>query len=194
MRKTIAGAAIVIALILFYVAWPFGSLIAVVRAAHAGDVKTVEQRVDWPALRRSFAGQIVGAYGRITGVRLDQSPVTVGVVTSFMDGFIEKLVLPENVSALMRDGWPKAIIDEGPAGIEGLDPQTLGNAWQLYLNSDYGIGEVRTLVPFHQPKDKQFRVHLGLSHGSWKLTGLDLPVALQDKLARELLRQQGKEG
>ena len=194
MRKTIAGVAILLALILFYVAWPFASLFAVVRAAHAGDVAAVEQRVDWPALRRSFAGQIVGACARITGVHLEHSPITVGAVTSFMDGFIAKLVLPENVSALMRDGWPKAIIEEAPPGIEGLDPEALGNAWQLYLNSDYGIGEVRILAPFHQQKDMQFRIHLGLSGGTWKLTGLDLPVALQDRLARELLRQQRKEG
>jgi len=194
MRKTMAGVAILVALILFYVAWPFASLIAVVRAAHVGDVATVEQRVDWPELRRSLAGQIVAAYGRISGVHLERSPLTVGAVTSFMDGFIEKLVLPENVSALMRDGWPKAIIEEAPPGVEGLDPETLGNAWQLYLNSDYGIGEVRTLVPFHQSKDKQFRIHLALSHGTWKLSGLDLPIALQDRLAHELLRQQGKEG
>jgi hypothetical protein len=194
MRKTLAGVAIVLALILFYVAWPFASLLAVVRAAHAGDVAAVEQHVDWPAMRRSLAGQMVAAYGRISGSHVARSPLTVGAVTSFMDGFIEKLVLPENVSALMRDGWPKEILSEGPAGIEGLDPATLGNAWQLYLNSDYGIGEVRTTVPFHQPKDKQFRIHLALSSGSWKLSGLDLPVALQDKRARELLRQQRKEG
>jgi hypothetical protein len=55
MRKTLAGIAILIALIGFYVAWPFASLIGLVRAAHAGDAAAVEQRVDWPALRRSLA-------------------------------------------------------------------------------------------------------------------------------------------
>ena len=64
MRKTLAGIAILVALILFYVAWPFASLISVVRAAHAGDVAAVEQRADWPALRRPLARHIVTARAR----------------------------------------------------------------------------------------------------------------------------------
>ena len=118
--------------------------------------------------------------------------LTVSAVASFMDPFVEKLMLPENISELMRNGWPKAILSEAPAGIEGLDPDMLANAWQLYLNSDYGIGEVRTTVPFHQPRDRQYRVQLALSHWTWKLSGLDLPVALQEHLARELMKSQEK--
>jgi hypothetical protein len=111
-----------------------------------------------------------------------------------MDPFIEKLLLPENIGELMRNGWPKAVLPDAPAGIEGLDPDLLGNAWQLYLNSDYGIGEVRTTLPFHQPRDRQYRVQLALSNWTWKLSGLDLPVALQEHLVRELMKQQGKDG
>ena len=192
MRKTIAGIAILIALSLFYVVWPFASLVSVVRAARAGDVAAVERSVDWPSLRRSLAGQIVTTYARLNGIRLDRAGLTVGAVSSFMDPFIEKLTLPENLSELMRSGWPKGILPDAPAGIEGLDPELIGNAWQLYLNSDYGIGEVRTTVPFHQPRDKQYRVQLALSNWSWKLSGLDLPVAVQEHLARELMKQQGK--
>jgi len=148
MRKTAVATAILLALCLFYVVWPFASLVSVVRAARAGDVVAIEQRVDWPALRRSLAGQIVATYARLNGMRLDRAGLTVGAVTSFMDPFIEKLLLPENIGELMRNGWPKAVLPDAPAGIEGLDPDLLGNAWQLYLNSDYGIGEVRTTVPF----------------------------------------------
>src|SRR5262249_39770490 len=144
MRKTIAGITILIALCLFYVVWPFASLVSVIRAARAGDVATVEHSVDWPSLRRSLAGQIVETYARLNGIRLDRAGLTVGAVASFMDPFIEKLTLPENLSELMRSGWPKGVLPDAPAGIEGLDPELIGNAWQLYLNSDYGIGEVRT--------------------------------------------------
>src|SRR5437660_3701404 len=156
MRKTVAAIAILVALCLFYVVWPFASLISVVRAARAGDIAKLEQRVDWPALRRSLAGQIVATSARLKGIHLDRGGLTVAAVTSVIDPFIEKLTLPENVGELMRTGWPKAVLSEAPAGTEGLDPELLGNAWQLYLNSDYGIGEVRTTVPFHQPRDKQY--------------------------------------
>jgi hypothetical protein len=194
MRKTIAGIIVLLALSLFYVVWPFASLVSVVRAARAGDVAAVERSVDWPSLRRSLAGQIVATYARLNGIRLDRAGITVGAVSSLLDPFVEKLTLPENLSELMRSGWPKGILPDAPAGIEGLDPELIANAWQLYLNSDYGIGEVRTTVPFHQPRDKQYRVQLALSNWTWKLSGLDLPVAVQEHLARELMKQQGKSG
>jgi hypothetical protein len=194
MRKTIAAVAILVALCLAYIVWPFASLASVVRAARAGDLATIERRVDWPALRRSLAGQIVTTYARLNGIRLDRAGLTVGAVTSFMDPFIEKLTLPENIGALMRSGWPSGMLSDAPTDIEGIDPDLIANAWQLYLNSDYGIGEVRTTVPFHQPRDKQFRVELALDGLTWKLSGLELPVALQERLTRELMKQQGKAG
>jgi hypothetical protein len=194
MRKTIATLLLLAALCSGYVAWPFVSLFGVVRAAQAGDVAKVRSRVDFPALRRSLAGQIVATYARLNGIRPDPTGLTVGVVASFMDPFIEKLMSPVAITELMRNGWPQSVLDERPAGFEGLDSDTLGNAWQLYLNSDYGIGEVRITVPIRAPKEKQYRVQLALSDWTWKLSGLDLPVALQERLAREVMKQQGKSG
>jgi hypothetical protein len=43
-------------------------------------------------------------------------------------------------------------------------------------------------------RERQFRIHLALRGLSWKLTGLDLPQDLQERLARELMKQQGKAG
>ena len=194
MRKTVATFLVVVALCVGYVAWPFVSLFAVVRAAQAGDVAQIQSRIDVPALRRSLAGQIVATYARLKGIRPDSTGLTVGVVTSFMDPFIDRLMSPVAITELMRSGWPTGVLDERPAGIEGLDLDSLGNVWQLYLNSDYGIGEVRTMVPIRQPREKQYRVQLALSNWTWKLSGLDLPVALQERLAREVMKQQGKAG
>jgi hypothetical protein len=192
MRKTVAILLVLVALCVAYVAWPFVSLLAVVRAAQAGDVAKIQQRIDVPALRRSLAGQIVATYARLNGIRPDPTGLTVGVVTSFMDPFIDKLMSPIAVTELMRDGWPRGVLEQRPADVEGLDLESLGNVWQLYLNSDYGIGEVRTTVPIRKPRDKQYRVQLALSDWTWKLSGLDLPVALQERLAREVMKLQGK--
>lgn len=190
MRKIAAAVAVLIALLVFYVVWPFASLVSVLHAARGGDIAALEERVDWPALRRSLAGQLVATAARLKGIHLEQHGLTVAAVTSVVDPFIEKLTLPANVGELMRTGWPKAVLSDAPAGVEGLDPELIGNIWQLYLNSDYGIGEVRTTVPFSQPRDRQYRVQLALSNWTWKLSGLDLPVALQERLARELLKSQ----
>jgi hypothetical protein len=194
MRKTITVALIILALCAGYVAWPYASLIGVVRAAKAGDVSQLQQRVNFRALRRSLSYQVFEAYARLTGTRIDPAGITIAAATSFIDPMIEKLLSPATLAELMRKGWPTEVLAEAPAEIEGLDPNTLGNAWRLFLNSDYGIGEVRVTVPVSQPREKQFRVELALERWTWKLAGLTLPIELQERLARELMKQQGKDG
>jgi hypothetical protein len=195
MRKTIVATVVLIGLWLGYVAWPFAALYTVVRAAQAADSATLARHVNFPALRRSLAGQIVDAYARLTGTRLDRAGITVGIAASFADPLIEKLLAPATLSELLRSGWPKAVLAEGaPPGIVGLDTATLGSAWQLFLNSDYGIGEVRVTLPEGQPREKQYRVDLALDQWTWKLSGLLLPREIQERLARELIKQQGKVG
>jgi hypothetical protein len=194
MRKTIVALVVLIPLWLGYLIWPFASLFAVVRAAQAADSAAIAQHVNFPALRRSLAGQIIDTYARLTGTRLDRAGITVGVASSFADPLLEKLLAPATLAELLRSGWPKSVLAEAPPGIGGLDQAALGNAWQLFLNSDYGIGEVRITLPAGQPKEKQYRVDLALDQWTWKLSGLLLPRETQERLARELMKQQGKLG
>ena len=193
MRKTFSAFAILLVLWLGYIAWPFASLFSVVRAAQARDAVALAQRVVFPKLRRSMAVQILQAYAGLSGIKLEGASVAIGLTAAFADPLIEKLLTPAALTELMRSGWPRdALGDDVPPDAQGLTSAGLGNVWQLYLNSDYGIGTVRVSLPIHQPKDKQFRVELSLSDWTWKLSGLDLPVALKERLARELARQQGK--
>ena len=194
MRKNIAALLVLFALWVGYLVWPFASLIAVVRAAEAGDAAAISERVNFPSLRRSLAAQVIQTYARLNGMSLDGAGLTVGLGASFADPFIEKLLSPAALADLLRNGWPKAIFSDGPAGTPGFSLGTLGDALSLYWNSDYGIGEVRVSVPASQPKEKQFRVELALNDWTWKLSGLGLPRDLQERLARELMKQQGKTG
>jgi len=189
MRKIVVAALAFLALCGAYVAWPFASLYEVVRAAQAGDAARIEQRVDFPALRRSLVAQLIEAHARLSGKRLDRSGLTVGIASGFASPLVEQLVSPATLAEIMRNGWPNKMLPDKPAGVEGLDSNTLGNVWQLYLNSDYGIGEARFSVPVNRPKEKQFRVRLALSGWTWKLSGLDLPWELQERLAREFVKQ-----
>ena len=66
--------------------------------------------------------------------------------------------------------------------------------WQLYASSEYGIGEFRIRLPVSAPRERQFRIRLALRGLAWKLSGIDLPQDLQERLARELIKQQGKPG
>jgi len=188
MRRFILVALAAAALCVGYVAWPFGSLYQVVRAAETGDAATISQRIDFEALRRSLVAQLIEAHARLTGRRLDRSGLTVGIASSFASPLIEQLISPEMLAEIMRQGWPKQMLGDRPAGIEGIESNALGNVWQLYLQSDYGIGEARFAVPVNRPKEKQFRIRLALSGWTWKLAGLDLPWELQERLAREFVK------
>jgi hypothetical protein len=190
MRKTLIGLAVLGALCLAYVVWPFASLYGAVQAARANDAAAIARRIDAPALRRSLTAQLIETYARITGRTSGRSGLMASVAASFTDPLVEKLITAASITELMRSGWTVPLLGERPAGIEGLDPTTLGNAWQLYLNADYGLGEVRFPVPVSRPKEKQFRVRLALSGWTWKLAGLDLPHDLQERLVRELIKQE----
>jgi hypothetical protein len=190
MRKTLVGLAVLVALCLAYVVWPFASLYGVVRAAKANDAAAIARRIDAPALRRSLTAQLIATYGRITGRTPGRSGLIASVAASFTDPLVEKLITSASITELMRSGWTVPLLGDRPAGVEGLDPGTLGNAWQLYLDADYGLGEVRFPVPVSRPKEKQFRVRLALSGWTWKLAGLDLPHDLQERLVRELIKQE----
>jgi len=192
MKKTIATLVILFVLWVVLSAWPFVALYDFLRAAQAGDAAKIESQVDFPALRRSLAGQVMQTYARLSGMRVDRGGLMVGVASAFADPFIEKLVSPAALAELLRTGWPKALLADRPAGFQGLDWGAAGNVWQLYANSDYGLGEFRLSVPAGQPPEKQFRVQLAFADWGWKLAGLDLPQELQERLARELMKQQGK--
>ena len=192
MRKTVVAVLAFLALCVAYVAWPFASLYEVVRAAQAGDAARIAQRVDFVALRRSLVAQLIEVHARLNGKRLDRSGFTVGIASSFADPLVEQLISPATLAEIMRNGWPRHMLADKPTGIEGLDSNTLGNVWQLYLNSDYGIGEARFSVPVDRPKEKQFRVRLALSGWTWKLSALDLPYELQERLVREFVKQDAR--
>src|SRR5258708_14808224 len=126
---------------------------------------------------------------RVTGKKLHGGGLMIGIASAFADPFVEKLLSAQTLTDLLKNGWPRDMLAERPEGFEGLDLNTLGNALQLYLAADYGIGEFRVPVPINLPLPRQFRIHLTLSDWTWKLSGLDLPTALQDRLARELIKQ-----
>jgi len=189
MKKTVITLVVLLAVWLAWSAWPFLALYDIARAAQAGDAERIERRVDFPALQRSLTDQIIAAYERVTGKRV-QSGLIGAVAGAAVDPFIAKLATPEALAALLRDGWPKGILAERPAG---FTPNliALGNIFSLYAASDYGIGEFRIVLPLDTPAERRFRLQLALSNWTWRLTVLDLPPELTERLARELAKERG---
>ena len=77
------------------------------------------------------------------------------------------------VAQLLQKGWPTETLGEPPPQFQAPNWNALGDVWQLYANAEYGIGEFRLWIPVNAPRERQFRVHLGLRGWSWKLTGFE---------------------
>ena len=194
MRKAVAAIVILVVLGLGWCAWPFVGLYGLARAAQSADVATIEQRVDFGSLGRSLSGQIVQTYARLTGLPIDRGSLIAGLASAVADPIVARLVTRVALAELLQNGWPKAVLGDPPPNFQRPNWNALGNAWQLYANSEYGVGVFRIKLPVDAPRERQFRIQLGLRGVTWKLTGLDLPQELQERLARELMKQEGKLG
>jgi hypothetical protein len=189
MKKTVATLVILFALFAAWSAWPFFALYDIARVAQAGDAAALEQRVDFPSLRRSLSNQIGAAYARVSGVRVERGLLGAAAAAA-ADPFIAKLLTPEALVELLRNGWPTAAAGALPPGLQVTAPNlnALGNVFRLYAAADYGIGEFRLPLPLDAPAEQRFRLELGLSNWNWKLSAIDLPADLADRLARELMK------
>lgn len=191
MRKTYLGLALIATLFVVWSAWPFIGLYGLARAVQSGDVTRIEERVDFAALGQSLSAQILQSYSRLTGIPADRGGLVGSIASAVADPVIARLLTRVAVAELVHKGWPSDVIGPPPPQFRGIDWSALGNAWQIYANSEYGIGTFRVWLPVDAPRPRQYRVHLGLRAWSWKLIGLDIPPGLTDRLAQELVKQQG---
>ncbi len=190
MRKVAAAIAVILVLVAGYSVWPFASLYGLARAVEARDAGAVGARVDFPALRTSLIRQITLTYLRLHGkpLRVLAEDIAIAMAVSVADPLVEKLLTPENLVALLARGWPREGAGAPPGDISGLTLPPLGGVFRLYANTEYGTGWARIALPVDRPSQKQLRLHLRLSGATWVLSGVDLPVELQERLAQELIR------
>ncbi len=190
MRRTLLWIVLLVLLIVGYSAWPFYALYELVDAVQRRDEAAVAQRLDVPQLRRHFLEQVLHAYRRIAGAQSNilTEQFAAAVVSSVADPMVAKLATAPAVADLLRTGWPGATLGPKPDGLGGISFD--GRAWRLYANSEYGLDEFRLWVPVTASSSEQYRVTLTRDGLAWKLSGVRLPDAIQDRLARELIKTE----
>jgi hypothetical protein len=96
------------------------------------------------------------------------------------------------IAAILQRGWSPAVLPGPTPDLAAPNLDVLGDAWRVYIASDYGIGEFRIALPLNAAPERRYRVHLALKNWQWKLVGLDLPVSLLDRLAAEIIRERAR--
>ena len=187
MRKTIVTVIVLVLLTLGYVAWPFYDLYRFVGAVDRGNVAGIMRAVDFVAVRQSLATQIVLAYLRRSGTRLNPlaQNAAMAVAGSLADPLLARIMTPEALLDFLKNGWPTATLPDSTAGISR---NALGTAWQTFANSEYGFGRFDVVAPVAAPTDRQFQLRFRLSKWQWQLKAIRLPGPVQDQFADELIK------
>jgi hypothetical protein len=190
MRKTLFTMVFVGLVWVGYVLWPPHDLMRLTRAFETHDLGAVTRRVNFAAVRASLARQIVETYIKRANIKI--SPLAQGAAadaaTSIVDPIVSRLVSPEALSALMTKGWPVTVVPERPASALGISSENLGTAWQLFANSEYGIGRFEVSVPAVLPLAQRFELQFRLRSWRWQLDRVTLPQSIADLLADELIK------
>jgi|SRR5262245_11932580 len=159
MRKTIATVIILGLIWIGYIAWPLYNLLVLVRAMETRDIDTVTRGVYFDAVRASLTSQVVAAYGRRTRINIGRLGQSVAArALGIADPIVQKLISPEALSELLRVGWPATVVSDLPPDTVGITSGTIGTIWQIFENSQYGLGRFEVTAPSVLPQQQRFRL------------------------------------
>jgi hypothetical protein len=193
MRKTIATLVVLSLILIGYTAWPLYDLFVLVRAIETRDVGSVTRHVYFDQVRISLTDQVVAAYVRRTGIQI--SPLArsmAAAALSIADPIVKKLISPEALSELLAVGWPVTVVPDPPPGTVGITRSTMGTLWQVFGNSEYGLGRFEVAAPATLPQQQRFGLTFRLLQWRWRLVGVTLPENIQNVLADELIKAMRK--
>ncbi|MCK1306698.1 MULTISPECIES: DUF2939 domain-containing protein [unclassified Bradyrhizobium] len=162
-------------------------LIGAVRAENGADVLA---RTDTARLRRSLVDQIVGAYLKQIGRERPVKPLerlaanTYGA--SIADAMIGKILTPENLTD---------VLNKGAIRVGGVDANMLS---LTEIDTSKVLETLRRISP---TKPVEFQIRLGQNDkdggvslhfegNGWKLSGIQLPSAAVQALARSLMKSK----
>jgi Protein of unknown function (DUF2939) len=188
MRRTLLTLAILGLVWIGYLAWPTYDLFVLIRAIETHDVNTVTRCVYFDPVRLSLTNQVLDAYLPRSGIEI--GPLRRNIAAAAIaDPVVQKLISVEALSQLLTVGWPATVVPDAPApGTVGITTNTIGTFWQIFQNSEYGLGRFKVAGPAALPPQQRFHLEFRLLQWHWRLVGVTLPKNIQDLLADELAK------
>jgi hypothetical protein len=200
MRRTLGAGVALVVVILAYWAWALIGAAQLAAIASQGDAAAVMARVDLPALRHSLGSQIVRAYLRQNPKAQKLGPLERGLAGSVggsvADAMLQQALTPENIAALLDQGRLGSKAREANAAalwrMPPLDDAFQAGPLRAAANS-YFDGPISFVVAL-EGADGRYGVHLRLAGTTWRLSGLDIPEDLSDRLARAFAEKEKSAG
>ncbi|MCW6507044.1 DUF2939 domain-containing protein [Lichenifustis flavocetrariae] len=191
-----------------YWLWPYAGAYELAEAAAMHDAEALTQRINAPALKRSLARQIVSAYLKKSG-RADkmggwQRSLATSVGATLADPYLNQLLAPDALATLLAQGRIGQITIENRTVAIDRSVPTLQSIYAAHfihvLFSSYfdGLASFRFSVPTErQGGEQDYGIHLRLSGLTWRLSGIDLPDDVLDRIASDAIaaeKRPSKEG
>lgn len=197
MRRWVSATALIVVIGAGFWAWPLVGAAQLASAVRSGDADQVLDRVDVGRLRRSLARQIAVAYLDVSGKGQKMGPfgrsLAGSAVTTVADPYVEELLTPGNLMALLSQGRVNAVSVGGRSvAIKGGLPE-LTTLLDSHLTAAVTGSYFDQLTDFVIPidggngADDRYGLHMHLVGLTWKLGGLDLPAPLLHEMARTIL-------
>jgi hypothetical protein len=195
MKRIIICLTIVLVAVGYLLASPFVGLAHLRSAIDARNASALSERIDFQRLRNSLGQQIVSTYLKITGksAQLGQlgTSIATSVGASMAEPLLADLVNPEMMLDLLSGSGVSTASLQIPAGLGPFSKDAVGSAWQIFINTEYGIGNFYIRLPTSTAATEQFRLRFQVLQWNWKITAIDLPERLRVELAKELQRRIG---
>lgn len=176
---------------LTYCVSPYVALYRFERAVQAHDAAAVQKRVNFRALRFSLTKQAANALveAGARGHELDaqQRQMAAGAAIPLVEPLVARLLTPETIIDLLDDGWPQDLAPEAAPEVGGLQIRSPSQVWRFFTRSEgRGFRNVVVTFPPRARPEAQFRLKLRLSGWAWRITEIELPAVLRERLVREL--------
>jgi hypothetical protein len=175
---------------IYYVS-PFVGLYQLGQAVSHRHAAALSARLDLDEVRKSVSRQLITAYLKATGreseLARSSSQLTAQVGAWMVDPIVAEYVSPERILGLLGNAPPEGAPS---VGVGDLGLGSIADAWDLFWGTERrGFTKVVFNLPLRQPHEARYGLMFRLSDFTWKLYGVDLPAALEQRIVREMMKK-----
>lgn len=183
----LAVAALLLAAMLAYTAWPLMAAAGLLRAARDGDAVAIEAHVDFPRLRRSIARQIVTEAVRQHPIQGPERHLALGAGTTALAAWLDELLTPKILADMFGGRAVPPPATTAPVDLSPIRTTPLRGLLAIWWRSGFASPMRYDLTLPRPDGGEALMVGMELRGLAWRVTRLELPDDVRQGLARRLV-------